>query len=203
MKKTIVVLVTLLLGLNLFAQKAGGRGQFGIIGGLTSSNGRVSSIVNDVKNSNLNMYNVGVCYKQNLVFGIAVQPALIWNVKGAQITDGTHSGELQTGFLEIPVQVQWGKEFLLGAIRPYLFAEPFVGVGLWDKAKGFEVDNWDSFRKRFEVGIGVGLGLEVVKHVQVACRYYWNFNPMYSGTTAGGEIKSSCSGVMLTAAVLF
>ena len=104
------------------------RASFGIIGGLTSS----KSHVKDVDASSLSLYHVGITAQLPLFSGLAIQPSLLYQVKGTSVDniDDAQWNDFQTkvGYLELPVQIQWGPD--LGFLRPYAFAEPFVGYRL-------------------------------------------------------------------------
>ncbi len=110
------------------------RASFGIIGGLTSS----KSHVKDVDASSLSLYHVGITAQLPLFSGLAIQPSLLYQVKGTSVDniDDAQWNDFQTkvGYLELPVQVQWGPD--LGFLRPYAFAEPFVGYRLGSSNDG-------------------------------------------------------------------
>ena len=134
-------------------------------------------------------YHVGVTFKLPLPLGFAVQPSILYNVKGATLEDTATEGNLKsvdykTGFLEVPVQVQWGIN-IAGAVRPYGFVEPFVGYGITNEEKisNFTGENskdaWDNVKNRLEYGVGVGFGVEVLSHLQVSVRKFWNIGNLY------------------------
>lgn len=203
MKKLFVILAAALLAVNANAQLA-------IIGGLTSTQTDVKSAIADVKT--VNQYHIGLAYK--IPFGsFAIQPALEYNVKGSALEDitGTADINFKTGFVELPVQVQWGID--LAVARPYIFAEPFIGyavtnaqsAGIKELKAQIENHDWDGVANRFEYGLGIGLGVEVFKHVQVSARYFWNLGTLYDFSWAQvREVKNTkCSGITASVAFLF
>jgi len=206
MKRLIVAAAALLLSVSAFAQ-------FGVIGGLTSSSTNISSAFYDFKTKTINQYHFGITYKFGGERLLAVQPSLIYNVKGANLyaVDGIggFSVDMKTGFLELPVQVQIGAN--LGRIvRLYGIAEPFIGYAITNEAKseGERLTGWDNIKSRFEYGIGLGAGVELFSHFQVAVRYFWNLGSIYGAQYSFGKITrtvtdSKCSGITLSAAVLF
>lgn len=204
MKKTILTVVCALIAVSASAQQSG---HFGVIGGLTTTSTKFSAIQVDLKAKNLNQFHVGVAYNQPLVLGLAIQPALEYNVKGANLSEltGLKDVNFKTGYLELPVQVQWGIN-LLGILRPYIFAEPFVGLALSNSASlsSLASKGWDNLKSRFEGGIGLGAGIDVFKHVQLSFRYFWNLGEVYKIEIP--EIRSqittaNCQGFKISAAI--
>lgn len=206
MKKLIVAAAALLISASAFAQ-------FGIIGGLTSSATDIKSAYADLTTKNLNQYHVGITYKIGLGNIFALQPALIYNVKGATLNSVEGVSDLnidmKTGYLELPVQIQAG--IGLGNVaRIYGIAEPFIGYAITNEIKWEDLKNtdWDNVKSRFEYGIGLGAGVELFKHVQVAVRYFWNLGSLYGQTITIDKVTrtvtdSKCNGISLSAAILF
>lgn len=205
MKKLIIAAAALLISVSAFAQ-------FGIVAGFTSSATDIKGTVADVQSKNISLYHVGVTYKLGLGNILAIQPSLIYNVKGAKFgeLEGVKDVDFKTGFLELPVQVQAG--FGLGQVaRIYGFAEPFVGFAITNNSNVMEklFDNkWDYVKSRAEYGVGLGVGVELFTHLQVAARYFWNMGNLYGANPTikglSDDIKSSKpNGVMISAAFLF
>lgn len=204
MKRVIIAIVCALSAISASAQQSG---HFGIIGGLTTTSTKFSVIQAELKAKNLNQFHVGVAYNQPLVLGLAIQPALEYNVKGANLSEitGLNDVNFKTGYLELPVQVQWGIN-LLGILRPYVFAEPFIGLALNNTATISSVSSkgWDNLKTRFEGGIGLGAGIDVFKHVQVSFRYFWNLGEVYKIDIpqVGSRITAAnCQGFKISAAI--
>lgn len=156
-----------------------GRGRLGIVGGYTSSKMSLASELSSIDLSSAPGFQAGLAFNQPLLLGFAIQPELVYSSKAASWED---TGSTKFGYLELPVQVQWGLDLIVA--KPYLFVEPFVGyalsgsgylqlpsLGEWKKQ--FDLNELSS---RFEYGLGVGAGVMIVKHVQVAFKYFWNFD---------------------------
>lgn len=198
MKRIIFSVALVLLATAAFAQ-----GQFGIIGGLTSSMSNIKTAYEDVKAGTANQFHAGVTYYQPLALGFAIQPGIEYNVKGLKVSDIN----FKTGFVEVPVQVQWGIN-LFSVIRPYVMAEPFIGYAVSNDVSGagVTVSGWDNIKSRFEYGLGLGGGIQLFKHVQLSVRYFWNLGTLYNADL--GSIKTTlaetkCNGVKFSAAILF
>ena len=184
MKRIVIVIAAALLAsVNAFAQP-------GIIAGLTSSTTSVKD-VEAVKS--INTYHAGVTFKANLGLG------LIYNVKGYNWQGDKDAAALQEkakfGYVEVPVQLQWGPDLL--AFRPYLFAEPFIGyaVSSDDKILGSgesgAFKTWaQNAKTKIEYGIGLGAGIELIKHFQLSAQYFSNFGKLFTETT-GADGKPS------------
>lgn len=205
MKKLIVIVASLLVAVSAHAQ-------LGVVAGITSSKSDLKSAITDVQGKNITQYHVGLTYKMDLGL-IAIQPSIIYNMKGTEfdITNiGSTKLDMKTGFLEIPVQLQAGVD--LGVARVYGFAEPFVGYAISNAAavNGTAVKdlNWENIKSRLEYGVGLGVGVELIQHVQVAVKYFWNMGDLYKGDISFGGVsktvtESKASGIAASVALLF
>lgn len=192
MKKIIVALVAICFAFSANAQ-------VGIIAGITSSTSDIESAVADIQN--VNQYHAGIAYKLGIGNLLTIQPALIYNMKGTRIGDigGVQdvNVDYKTGYLEVPVQVQVG--FGIGPIaRVFAFAEPFVGYAITnsiDFSNKTEVEQtWDNVKNKFDYGVGLGVGAEVLKHIQFSVKYFWNMGEAYGADINLGNITSNISG---------
>ena len=202
MKKWVLCLLALSLSLGVC------RAQSGIIGGLTSSRPDLSSAVENAWN--INLYHAGVTQKFSLPMGLAIQPSIIYTVKGSCL--GTIQSledvqaDMRTGYLELPVQVQWGPD--MQGFRPFVFAEPFLGYAL---SNSVHVEDsiektWDNLRSRLEYGVGLGAGLEFFDRLQLSVRYFWNMGYVYTDTITIQNVTQTiannrCNGITLSLAI--
>lgn len=190
--------------------------QLGAVAGFTSS----STNIENMDTKSVALYHLGVAYKLELGMGLAIQPELIYQMKGAEFKyDGTGTigsalstlagtFETKTGYLEVPVEVQWGID--LGIAKPYVFLAPFLGYAIVTKeindgAVGLahdilnndenatEVKNWaNSAKNRVEYGIGGGLGVELLGRIQVSAQYFKNLGNLYQdGNVQGADVIST------------
>lgn len=175
MKKLLTVLAALVIAASAHAQ-------FGIIAGVTSPSQEVKQAYENF--SAINQYHAGITVKIPLPLGFAIQPSVIYNVQGQTIQDFTEgSAEPETafaknGYIQVPVQVQWGFG-IAGVVRLYAVAEPFVGYlvdeNTFDIKDGKDLEKKDwQFEQKLNYGVGAGLGIEVLNHVQLSARYVWN-----------------------------
>lgn len=204
MKKFIVIVASLLIAVSAHAQ-------FGVVAGITSSKSNLKEAWADVKN--ITQYHVGLTYKLDLGL-LAIQPSILYNMKGTKLdvaSADVTAAELdyKTGYIEVPVQLQLGLN--LGVARIYGFAEPFIGYAITNSAtlggKDLKAD-WENVKNRLEYGVGLGAGVELIKHVQVSVKYFWNMGDMYgTNINFAGITKTiseqKASGIAASVALLF
>ena len=208
MKRIIALLAIVTASLSL-ATRA--HAQFGVIAGLTSSKASVSSSV-DV--DNISLYHAGLVYKFDLGAGFAIQPGVLYQVKGANLgsldTASSDDFKLKTGYVEVPVSLQWGPDLL--AFRPYAFAEPFIGyqISTTDSGNASFSDWTKQAKNKFEYGFGLGGGLEIASHIQLSVQWFKNLGGMFgenvkSADAAWSEVKDvkNFQGVKFSLAILF
>ncbi len=190
MKKILLTVVSLLI-LSVGASYA----QFGIVGGLTSS----TISIKDFNPAKVNTFHMGVAYKAKIGDFFALQPELLYQVKGGtfdengSVSSTANSIDFNVGYVEVPVQIQGGVD--LGFFRPYAFVEPFVGMAINAKELGEAAQNKalkDFNFNKVEYGLGVGVGLDLL-FLQVAAKYFWNFGDI-EGTDISGTASRISSG---------
>lgn len=184
--KRFIIVITLCVMTFWGSHTSMARG-FGITGGASFTG------IRDVSSGLTTGYHAGLTYKVALPFGFAIQPSVLYHVKGslvkAPIVNQEVHDVLKTGYVEVPVSIQWGPDLIL--FRPFLDVTPFVGYGVQNNI------TWDGFQ-RLEYGMGLGVGLDIWK-LQLVGRYNWNFGPLYSA--AGDDYNFG--GVTLSLSYLF
>ena len=204
----VAAVAVMVSGLN-----AGAQVKVGVLGGFTSSSTKAS----DISTESVSLYHAGLAAKVSLPFNLAIQPQLVYQVKGTAV-DGSVDFSMKTGYVEVPVQLQWGPDLLV--CRPYVLAEPFVGYAVNVKSvasvAGVEKivkDFKDLNLNRFEYGLGVGAGVEFWR-LQLAFKYFWNFGELageakdLAGAISGAAYDAisdgkSFSGINVSLALFF
>lgn len=161
--------------------------------------------------SPMDKFNIGFASKIGLPLGFSLQPAIMYNVKKINLKSVAERDVLSSsvGFIEIPVQLQWGPNF--GKFRPYIFGEPFVGYGikettniktyLQDTAVGVLTEQVDvqelkeDFINKLEYGVGAGAGFSIGP-LQFSAKYYRNLGNLYIDETNYKEIGDIFSAAM-------
>lgn len=195
-------LVTLLACVEAFAEH-----NFGVLGGVTLS----TLNIKELNNKMVTRYHAGLTYRFDLPKGFAIQPSILYHVKGADFKAEAKELKFDVGYLEVPVSFQWGPDLLL--FRPFLDVTPFVGVGLNNAVaykdavdgKG-QANDWTDL-SRWEYGVGVGLGLDIWRF-QVIGRYNWNLGSIASARTDAPDLnevlsKTNFSGVTVSLVFFF
>jgi len=171
MKKFILLAAAIIFSTLALSAK----GHFGVVAGVNNAQMPISG----VSNSGMWQFTGGVAYHQPFALGFAIQPELLYATKGTDWTSGDYKNNIRVGYLELPVQLQWGPDLVL--FRPYVFAEPFIGLALAGKFNDQATTllsgkmAMSNMKSTFEYGIGVGIGFELSKHFQLSAKYYWNF----------------------------
>ena len=197
MKKRLITIVLAAMAMALTVQA---QPRMGVLAGFTSSKASVS----EFEASRVSLYHAGVAFNFPLGLGFAIQPQLTYQVKGTSL-DQIHSVadisaqdmDLKVGYVEIPVQFQYGPDLM--AFRPYVFAEPFIGFGVNMSSK-YSADDTvlekmsnqfkDADLRRFEYGLGLGIGIDFWR-MQLTGRYFWNFGSL---SADGGTVDSEYIG---------
>ena len=178
----------------------------GVIGGETST----STTIKEVDTKSIAQYHAGLVAEIPLGAGFAVQPALLYQVKGMSLdkwgdntgSDISKSLETKLGYVEIPVQLQWGPDLV--AFRPYAFVEPFIGYQITEKNKD-EIKSVDTELVKVEYGMSLGAGIDI-SHFQISAKYFWNFGNVYKGdiNKTGTAIKDfNFNGFAISVALFF
>ncbi len=163
--------------------------QFGIIGGFTSASTKLPKGTNwsaEVKNAPL--WHAGVAYKIGMGPFFTLQPQLVYQTKGSKVNDGIRDLKSQAGFIELELSAQLGLDLLM--VRPFIMLEPFIGYDvtpgeiLNGSISGASVDEVNKYlrnaKNKFEVGFGVGGGIEVMRHVQVSVQWFMNAGKLFN-----------------------
>ncbi len=192
--KKILAIITIafaMLATSFSADAQFSRVRFGVAGGFTSS----STNIKNFDTKSVSLYHAGITCKVPLFLGFAIQPSVLYQVKGASLDalkgadakEALATIDTKVGYVEIPVQVQWGPDLI--AFRPYVFAEPFIGFRVYQnsnfKSSIADIQGGENFQnvldkhlKKTEYGLAVGAGIEFMMF-QLSAKYFWNFGQMY------------------------
>ena len=204
--KRIITLVAVAAASLFMAARA--HAQFGIVGGITSSKTELTT-AEDVKS--MSLYHAGVTYKVDLGAGFAIQPSVLYQVKGASLGELNSSSsedfKVKTGYVEVPVGFQWGPDLMV--FRPFVMAEPFIGYQVTSSDRGADsVEGWtEQAKNKFEYGFGVGGGLEIAGNIQLSVQWFNNMGSMVRDESASSgsfsEKVKNVKGIKFSVAILF
>lgn len=204
--KRIITLVAVAAASLFMAARA--HAQFGIVGGITSSKTELTT-AEDVKS--MSLYHAGVTYKVDLGAGFAIQPSVLYQVKGASLGELNSSSsedfKVKTGYVEVPVGLQWGPDLMV--FRPFVMAEPFIGYQVTSSDRGADsIEGWtEQAKNKFEYGFAVGGGLELAGNIQLSVQWFNNMGSMVRSDSASSvsfsdQVKNF-KGIKFSVAILF
>ena len=204
--KRIITLVAVAAASLFMAARA--HAQFGIVGGITSSKTELTT-AEDVKS--MSLYHAGVTYKVDLGAGFAIQPSVLYQVKGASLGELNSSSsedfKVKTGYVEVPVGLQWGPDLMV--FRPFVMAEPFIGYQVTSSDRGADsVEGWtEQAKNKFEYGFALGGGLELAGNIQLSVQWFNNMGSMVRDDSASSVSFSdkvkNFKGIKFSVAILF
>lgn len=121
----------------------------------------------------------GILISFNLGNILAIQPEVMYTMKGAKMNDIDIGGQLfnakiTAGYIEIPLLLKL--RLPLGIITPFVFGGPSVGFRLGDAKAVFEstggsfTETIEEFEK-YDYGAVIGGGLELNRNLWIDVRY--------------------------------
>lgn len=216
MKKLIATIAVLMVfsvaATNVDAKRFGVKGGVNVTD-LNFENGRTPGALG---------YQLGLTWQRDLPLGLSIQPELLYHVKATKF-DQIES-QFGLGYVEVPINVQWGLRFANKKIRAFAQASPFVGYAIAqtenetgesifgeykDLAEfvGIGTDKWEGIN-RLSYGAGLGAGVQF-GILQITAQYNWNFGSILDlKDTDWEQIKdkfneSNHSGYTIALGILF
>lgn len=151
-------------------------------------------------------YQAGLSWQFDLPLGFAIQPDIMYHVKATKVEEIESS--LGFGYVEVPVNIQWGLRFANKNIRLFAQASPFVGYAVSqigkteDYVAGENGNKWDNVN-RLSYGAGLGAGLQLGP-LQLTASYNWDFGNSLKGEKFNTLFnKSNFSGYTVSLALMF
>lgn len=158
--KKFFTLMVLLAAMTFTAQA---QVKFGLKGGLNLTNMRFDKDV--VSKSNQAGFFIGPTVKFTLpVVGLGIDAAALYDQRKSEVNDL----DVKQKSIQIPINVRY--DFGLGSIAGiYFFAGPQFGFNVGDKSIDAIVSEWTF--KSANLSANVGLGLLLLKHLQISANY--------------------------------
>ena len=140
---------------------------------------------NDFKDSdNRTGYNLGVmCEFTVPIIGIGVDASVMY-VHRPTLETQDGSQKFKRDYLEIPVNLKYklGLPAVSHIISPYIFTGPSFAF----KMSKSEIENLIN-DKKCDIAWNLGLGVELVKHVQIGASYGWGITKIVNKIAKEGE----------------
>ncbi|MDR3142993.1 MAG: PorT family protein [Tannerellaceae bacterium] len=193
MKKIVGIALVFLMTLIIIPVNA--QIGFGIKGGVNISSVHFNNEI--VSSDNITGFNIGPMVEIMVPYvGVGVDAAILYSQKGM--------AALTTDYIDVPVNFKW--KFGLPVIKGYFAAGPYVGFKI-DGEKIWKIPakvNTELETKSFAAGVNVGLGVEVLRHIQVGFNYGLGLTNNYSGAYIEDKrIEGKQRGWAISAAILF
>jgi hypothetical protein len=121
------------------------------------------------------------------IVGLCADASLMYAHRSAKV-DATGNEEFaKRDYLEIPINLKY--KFNLPVIKPMIFTGPSFSFLLSDKSPKefsgvFEYEKW-------EAAWNVGIGVELLNHLQISASHAWGFNKLLKVSKIGGTTISN------------
>lgn len=156
-------------------------------------------------------YQAGITVQCDLPLWFSIQPELLFHVKGGQaaVSGKSDPQAFGLGYLELPVNIQWGPRFSDDRFRIFVQGSPFIGYAISKDMKNARGESYDWKNiNRFEYGLGAGLGIQLWRHFQIVGQYNWSLGDLVRSGFAEQEFKrifdeSNFSGYTVSLAIIF
>lgn len=219
MKRILTVIVAVLA--VFCATEASAQLRYGIMAGANFNKASVK--LEDYKNGKyMTGFQIGPVMEYEINLGVAslgVEGGVLFTQKGVKFTDETTLGELgetvlgtfKSNYIEIPVNAKL--YFVTGpAVRMFVKAGPSFNFNISKKEVLRDVDGHSVAlpgyeRSAFNLSLNAGLGVEVLRMLQISASYSASMLPDYKYESVGKSWKDFLNtknkGFVITAAVLF
>ncbi len=218
MKKLIVLCVVATLSIaSAFNADAS---RFGVKAGINVADIKSEAAINTALG-----YQAGIAWQFDLPVGFSIQPELLYHVKASSFDQ--LKSQINFGYVELPVNIQWGFRFFDRKLRLFAQASPFIGyavhmdnetesaLGKYDELLGNlgvdtgaldtadKVSKWTNIN-RFSYGCGLGLGLQW-RALQLTAQYVWNFGSLANDQKLSAELfnDQNFGGCVISLGILF
>lgn len=184
--KTLVLAALLICGVGSTYAQNREKVRLGVEAGMT-----VNTIKNSYDDADRKVgFDAGLRVEVNFTDNIYLGTGLQYMMKGVKTSGEGWESKVNTGYLQIPIHVGYRYDFnetigIFGEFGPFLA----IGVNGQKKyesgrqSKDYDVfgDPDEGYAKRFDMGLGLHVGCEIIQHWQVALGYDWGLIDMYKG----------------------
>lgn len=184
--KTLVLAALLICGVGSTYAQNREKVRLGVEAGMT-----VNTIKNYYNDADRKVgFDAGLRVDVNFTDNIYLGTGLQYMMKGVKSSGERWESKVNTGYLQIPIHVGYRYDFnetigIFGEFGPFLA----IGVNGQEKYEyGRHSEDYDVFgdpdegyAKRFDMGLGLHVGCEIIQHWQVALGYDWGLIDMYKG----------------------
>ncbi len=180
--------------------------RFGIKAGLNINKLHLSELSQNLSSDNQCGFTAGVMTEFTVpVIGIGFDLSLMYTHMNNDIKEGAAEGTVGKNFLEIPLNLKYKINIpaVSSIIRPMIYTGPTMALKL-DKSTFKNIKT-----KTVQMGWNVGVGVELLKHLQISGGYTFGMNnvakkiPLLNDNMPIGDVKVKNNYWTITAAYLF
>lgn len=180
--------------------------RFGIKAGLNINKLHLSELSQNLSSDNQCGFTAGVMTEFTVpVIGIGFDLSLMYTHMNNDIKEGAAEGTVGKNFLEIPLNLKYKINIpaVSSIIRPMIYTGPTMALKL-DKSTFKNLKT-----KTVQMGWNVGIGVELLKHLQISGGYTFGMNnvakkiPLLNDNMPIGDVKVKNNYWTITAAYLF
>lgn len=206
MKKTIARIAAAATLLLAAVTAQAGPFQFGPVVGVNINSLSLTDTKSNFDSSNRSGFTGGLMAKFTVpVINIGADLSVMYVRRNGEMTiDDNNTEKFGYDYISVPLHVRYdlGLPAISNIIVPYIFTGPNFAFRV---SKDVVDDVMHS--KKYNVGWDLGLGITLIKHLQINAAYTWNTNKAlnYTGLiqTEGAGIKGKTNGWTVTAGWLF
>jgi len=197
-KKIILTLLVALCGMGV----ANAQLRFGVKAGLNLNSINLKDAGANFSDDNNCGYTLGVMTEfQVPLIGLCFDLSAMYTRMNADLTEDQKDMNIGKDFLEIPLNIKYkfGLPIVGSIISPYILTGPSVALKLNKNPKGE-----DAFKtKGVQAVWNVGLGVELMKHLQIQGSYGFGMNNIVKHWVETANVKAKNNYWTVTAAYLF
>lgn len=174
--------------------------RFGVKAGLNLNSLHLKNLDRNLSDDNNCGYTVGVMTEfQVPLIGLCFDLSAMYTRMNTELQTETAEDNIGKNFLEIPLNIKYkfGLPVVGNVFSPYIFTGPSFAIKL-DK------NSIEAFKtKTCQVAWNVGIGFEIVKHLQIAGSYGFGINNIADHRLNTTDVKVKNNYWTVTAAYLF
>lgn len=151
--------------------------RFGVKAGLNVNKLHTSSLRDNFSSENRAGVTAGVMTEFTVpIIGIGFDLSVMYTHMNNELKESTYEGSVGKNFLEIPLNLKYKINLpaVNHIIRPMIFTGPTMALKL-DKST-FKTNDGEFGTKTVQMGWNIGIGVELVKHLQISGGYTIGMN---------------------------
>ena len=193
------LLIAVCIGMAMPAQA---QIHFGVKGGLNLSKASFSNVKENFKKDNFTGFFIGPMAEFNIpIVGLGVDAALLFAQRGIKVSDADADVTVKQNGIDIPVNLKYN--IGLGSLAGiYLAAGPDFYFNFKGDKKYID-EAVELKNKKAQVGINLGAGVKLIKHLQIGFNYNIPFGDSYTLKAAGEALGAKNKTWQISAAYIF